>query len=70
MMATVTNSLRIEGRELFRPTEVAQLSSLSRAFIYRLVENGQLESVRIGSAVRIPRREVERLITEGIMASS
>ena len=65
-MATVFESLHIEGRELFRPTEVAQLSSLSRAFIYRLIEKGQLESIRIGSAVRIPRRAVERLITEGI----
>ena len=57
---------RTSGRELFRPVEVAQMSGLSRAFVYRLIERGALKSVRIGSAVRISADEVTRLVTEGI----
>lgn len=66
MMATSWDVRQTEGRLLFRPVEVAQMSGLSRAFIYRLIERGALKSVRIGSAVRISVEEVQRLLTEGI----
>ncbi len=65
-MAMSIETARTSGRELFRPVEVAQMSGLSRAFVYRLIERGALKSVRIGSAVRISADEVTRLVTEGI----
>ncbi len=67
-MAMSLEMARTQGRQLFRPVEVAQMSGLSRAFIYRLIEKGALKSVRIGSAVRISAAEVTRLLTEGIPA--
>lgn len=67
-MAMSLEVARTQGRQLFRPVEVAQMSGLSRAFIYRLIEKGALKSVRIGSAVRISADEVTRLLTEGIPA--
>jgi excisionase family DNA binding protein len=67
-MAMSLETARTQGRQLFRPVEVAQMSGLSRAFIYRLIEKGALKSVRIGSAVRISADEVTRLLTEGIPA--
>jgi excisionase family DNA binding protein len=66
MMATSWDVGPAENRQLYRPVEVAQMSGLSRAFIYRLIERGALKSVRIGSAVRISVNEVQRLLTEGI----
>jgi excisionase family DNA binding protein len=65
-MAMSMETARSSGRQLFRPIEVAQMSGLSRAFVYRLIERGALKSVRIGSAVRISAEEVTRLVTEGI----
>ncbi len=57
---------REEGRELFRPSEVAQMGGYSEAFIYRLIKTGQLEHVRTNDTVRIPFAAVERLLTEGL----
>lgn len=65
-MAMSIETVRTSGRQLFRPIEVAQMSGLSRAFVYRLIERGALKSVRIGNAVRISADEVTRLVTEGI----
>lgn len=57
---------RDEGRELFRPREVAQMGGFSEAFVRRLIYSGQLPSVRIAGTVRIRFAEVERLITQGV----
>ena len=38
-----------------RPSEAAELLAISRAKLYDLFANGQLESVKIGGARRIPR---------------
>ena len=69
-MAMSMEMTSITERQLFRPVEVAQMSGLSRAFVYRLIEKGALKSVRIGSAVRISADEVTRLVTEGIPAKN
>ena len=44
---------------MLRPREVAELLSLSRSEVYRLIERGEIPAVRIGSSVRVPRRWVE-----------
>jgi excisionase family DNA binding protein len=44
--------------ELMTVTEVATALRVSRATIYRLVNNGDLAGVRVGKAVRITRRAV------------
>ena len=65
-MALSLNQAREEGRELFRPREVAQMGGFSQAFVYRLIHSGQLPSVRIGSTVRIRFADLERLMTHGM----
>lgn len=57
---------RQDGRELFRPREVAEMSGLSEAFVRRLIYSGQLPSVRIAGTIRLRFADVEHLVTEGI----
>jgi excisionase family DNA binding protein len=45
--------------DLLRVEEAAQLLQISRAMAYRLMNAGELPVVRIGRAVRIPRRSLE-----------
>ena len=65
-MAMSLQRAREEGRELFRPVEVAQMGGFSQTFVYRLIETGQLRAVRIGGSIRVPFDAVERLLTEGL----
>ncbi|WP_280796722.1 helix-turn-helix domain-containing protein [Aurantimicrobium minutum] len=41
--------------------EVATHFRLSNKQVYRLIHDGHINAVRIGGAVRIPRRELDRL---------
>lgn len=47
---------------LYRPEEAAELCSLGRTSIYAAIRSGRLESVRIGSARRIPADALERFV--------
>ena len=44
--------------ELLRVTEAAKLLALSRTKVYEMAERAEIPVVRIGSAVRIPRRRL------------
>jgi excisionase family DNA binding protein len=44
--------------------EAAELLSISRSLAYRWVKAGTLPSIRVGNAVRIPRRALEAWIEE------
>lgn len=46
---------------LLRVAEAARLLSVSRSTMYQLVARGELQVVRIGSSVRIPRSKLEQL---------
>ena len=52
-------------RRLFRPAQVAEALAVSRGQIYRLIDQKRIQAVRIGSSVRIPRAELERLLESG-----
>ncbi len=56
---------------LFRVRHVCRLLSLPPSTVYRMISNGQLKAVRVSisaanpkGVVRIPRAEVERLLSE------
>lgn len=55
-------------RLLWRVKEVADVTGLSRPEIYVLVNRGLLRAVRVGTALRIPASELERLVKYGIPA--
>jgi excisionase family DNA binding protein len=44
--------------------EAAKLLSISRSLAYRWVKDGTLPAIRVGNAVRIPRRALEAWIEE------
>lgn len=53
---------------LLTPTETAEALRIGRTKVYALIASGQLPSIRIGSAVRVPaealREWVERLVSD------
>jgi len=44
--------------ELLRVVEAAKLMSLSRTKVYEMAEKGEIPVVRIGTAIRIPRKRL------------
>lgn len=50
------------ARLLLSPETVADRLELSRATIYRMLGRGELRSIKIGAARRIPARELEAYI--------
>lgn len=45
----------------YRPDEIAQLFSLSKRTIYRLIHSRKLTAIRVGRSIRVPREELKRL---------
>lgn len=56
-------------RLLLRVEEAAELCGLGRSKVYELVASGELESVQIGKARRIPRAALEAFV-ENLRASA
>lgn len=54
---------------LLRPAEAAELLSISRSKIYELVNAGEIPSIRLGGAIRIPRRSLEEFISRQMEAA-
>ena len=55
---------------LLRAVEVARLLGLSRSQIYQMMAGGQLPVVRIGRAVRVPKRALAEWIRMNTVATS
>ena len=49
---------------LLRPEEAAEFLKISRATLYVLMERGQIPSVRVGRARRIPSEALKRWLKE------
>jgi excisionase family DNA binding protein len=49
-------------RTLLRPREVVQSTGLSRVTVYNLISTGELASVRVGRAIRVPVEALKRWI--------
>ena len=54
----------MQDGELLRPGEVQMILRIGRSKLYEMIAREELPVVRIGRAVRIPRRELERWIAE------
>ena len=50
--------------------EVGERLRLGRTMVHRLIAEGRLRSVKIGSARRVPESEVERFITESLASTA
>lgn len=47
----------------YSPRELIKLLSLSKNNIYRLLQTGDLKSVRVGGRILIPRQAVEEFLS-------
>lgn len=46
----------------YKVETTARLLDCSRAFVYKLIAEGRLRTVKIGRSRRVPRQEIERLL--------
>jgi excisionase family DNA binding protein len=51
---------------LLRATEVARILNISRAMAYLLMQRGDIRTVRIGTARRVRREDLDRYIQENL----
>jgi excisionase family DNA binding protein len=55
----------IAKKRFFRPDEVADILSLSRRTVYRMIRDGRLPGVRLGSGPwRISRESIQNLLPQ------
>ena len=52
--------------KLLKATDVARILNISRAMAYRLMQQGEIRSVSIGSARRVRRQDLAMYIEENI----
>ena len=57
-------------RMLLRVTEAAEALSLSRSKTYELIQSGELPSVRIGRATRVPVGALRTWVEAGLTAAA
>lgn len=56
-------------RLLLKVSEAANIAGLSRALFYQLIMSGEIPSVKIGRARRVPRRGLEAWIDRKVEES-
>ena len=65
-MNGIINQVNIDGR-LLRAVEVAQILNISRAFAYRLMQQGKIRTVAIDRARRVRPEDLHSFIEENIL---
>ena len=59
-------TIRQTRTQLLKVPDVADILNCSKAYIYKLVKQGEIPSVQIGTAVRIRPQDLERYIRENL----
>jgi len=49
---------------LLKSDEVAEILKISRAMAYKLMQRGEIPTIRIGSAVRVRVEDLEKYVTQ------
>lgn len=65
MRSTAPTDSALKKQKFLTVAEVAAIARVSNMTIYRLVRNGELESIRIGRSFRIPEEAAAKLISGG-----
>ena len=50
--------------ELLKPADVADILKISRATAYRMLKQGEIPTMRIGSLVRVRKSDLDQFIRE------
>jgi excisionase family DNA binding protein len=64
------NEAMARANPLFKVTEVARRLSVSRAFVYQLMDRGLLPYVKLGTARRIRAEDVEQLLARNTIGNA
>ncbi len=59
----------VSTEALLTGNDVARLLNVSRAFAYRLLQRGEIASVRMGRVVRVKPEDLRRFIEESTCSS-
>ena len=51
-------------KRFYTVSEIVEMGVMSRSTIWRQIDAGKLEALKVGAAVRIPAKELERFIAE------
>jgi excisionase family DNA binding protein len=63
-MSTSTGPQRLDGVEpVFHVNELAQHLDITRQTAYRMIRDGEIRSIRIGRAVRIPESAIAEYLS-------
>ncbi|MDQ1317623.1 MAG: Helix-turn-helix domain [Candidatus Poribacteria bacterium] len=57
-------------QKLITTDGAAEILSVTRRTVYRLIKSGQLQSVKVNSAVRIPENSLEEFLKRNIVNNS
>ena len=60
------NNFTFKEERLLKAPEVAKILNLSRAFVYQLMQTGELPTVRLHRSVRVRPSDLEALIQSNI----
>lgn len=63
----VADLLRAGYGAVVKRAEVQRILSVSRAEAYRLIRDGQLDSIRLKTQFRVPLRSVARFVALGVV---
>ena len=58
----VMEASQMSEKVLLRVDEAAALLGVGRSFLYSLVQRGEIDSVKLGRARRIPRQELDAYV--------
>ena len=53
---------------LLKPNEVAEILSISKQYVYKLIQEQKIASVRIGKSVRVKRQDLDVFIKNSWIA--
>ena len=56
----------MDERLLYRISEAADILGISRSTLYRLIASGELATIRVGTAPRIPAKVLERFVDQAV----
>lgn len=59
-------NINLPQTKLMKVPDVAEVLNCSKAYIYKLVKQGEIPSVQIGTAVRIRPQDLDRYIRENL----
>lgn len=59
------DQISVDARRLLKAKEVADILQVSRSMAYRMMQRGEIPTIRVGSAVRVRGSDLEEFIKKG-----